>query len=125
MAKLKQYLTNTHCCMVYSTPLVQDQESALKWVLKILKKRAFYLKNITIFTADGSYNETVSKLFNSEKFMEKYMSMDIKNITVHCNYHQYEIVFYVRLNDNTIELTFDQNNMIDYSTIEATLHLMP
>lgn len=125
MAKLKQYLTSTHCCMVYSTPLVQDKESALKWVLKILKKRAFYLKNIMLFTDNAHYNETVSKLFNPEKFMEKYMGMDLTNITVHCNYHQYEIVFYIKLSDNTVELTFDKNNMIDYSTIEATLHLMP
>jgi hypothetical protein len=109
--------------LIYKIPAIHDNQSAIEWVAKLPDKKCFCVKSIVLNAGNNSITETPSKLFSKEKFIEQYAEENFDTISIMFNFHQYEAVFLIDLQENTIELMFPRSTMIDYKMIECRLHL--
>lgn len=123
MAKVRDYLGQHRWHIVYKISAIHDKESALKWVADLTDIKSFCIKSITLSEGFTQKVETPSRLFSKEKFIKQNQNHEFDKISINFNFHQYEVVLLVDLNDNTVELMFPKTTMIDYKMIEDYLNL--
>lgn len=127
MALIKDISDNTHLIRDYDVAIVKSRKRALEWIALISKKEKISIKRIELkdFESfdDGTVSDTLSKIEDTNKFIESYANSTIEVVSLVGSYDNSSFNLSVNLDSGYISICSRKKEQLNYESLEKILDL--